>query len=651
MSPEYIQALYAGAGAPQGTTGGRAKFVNGRYELDGQAQKKKKNFLLDQISTVGGIAGGIGGSLITPILGTGAGAAAGSALGEALENALTGNRIMDNVGKEAALGAVFGAGPIKLLKGGAAGAKALATGADDVVGAASKAALTPLRQKAGQSLVNASDDLVIKQFRLTPTQLTNFKNKFGEDAAQTIKRYGFQNADDVTLKGIEPLQAQFDEAINGITGVTKESLKKNLMSRVGKLSSAGPSDTKAIGAQLKKEADSLLKGYGDVIDAKELNAIRRQFDDLVNYTEKAANPARYGVNKRMADALRETLQKADQTGTLKNLGRELNKVRQLDDVISRQGNLGRGSLPANLTNILGGVAGTTAAGGPMGAVGGIVAANTLNSPTGRRVLASGAQKAGSKLLSQGTTKQTAKGIAGRLGAVGTLKSMGGQGDPTLEDAMLDQSLLNNDPSMMANATTANPMMNADMLGTPYSESPEMSSLFAPENLENTIMQIMASGGDLNDVTKFVSLAKTVNELRTPKSESSKPLSQGQQERADLIRALDLTEQQMAGGSINYGPVGSRVEGVKSMFNAADPETLAFKNTVSGLRAAITKARAGASLTPGELKMLAQYTPSDTDSEQVVRSKLAQLRQLYGYAAPTGGMTLEDAMMQYAPQAY
>jgi hypothetical protein len=44
-------------------------------------------------------------------------------------------------------------------------------------------------------------------------------------------------------------------------------------------------------------------------------------------------------------------------------------------------------------------------------------------------------------------------------------------------------------------------------------------------------------------------------------------------------------------------------------------------------------------------MLAQYTPSDTDSEQVVRSKLAQLRNLYGYNAPTGGGTLEDTLMQ------
>lgn len=606
-------------------------------------QKKKKNFWLDQISTAGGILGGIGGSFIAPIAGTAGGAAAGSALGEAIEKMIDPSSTdWGNVAQEGIIGGIMGAGPIKLLKGAGAGAKALATGADDVVGAASKAALTPLRQKAGQATLGAADNLAVKNFRLTPTQLTKFQGKFGEDAGQVIRKYGFQSADDITTKGIEPLQQQFDDAITGITGVTKDSLKTNLMKRINKLSTAGPSDTKAVGGQLKKEADNLLKGYGDVIDAKELNLIRRQFDDLVNYTEKAANPARYGVNKRMADGIRETLQQADQTGNLKNVGRELNKLRQLSDIASKQSQLGRGSLPFGLTNLLGGGVGAGIAGGPAGAIGGAAATAAVNSPTGRRLAMSGAEKLGGKLAA---TKggQSSLGIAGRIGATGMLRGAGG----SQEDPMLNsQSLENSDMSMMT-PTTMNATTNAsNMMGEQYQTQQDPSSPFAPQNLESAIMQIMQQGGDMGDVSKFLTVAKTMQELTGGNQAQAKPLSQGQQERADLIKALDNTEGIMSTGSINYGPIGSRVEGVKSMFNAADPETLAFKNTVSGLRAAITKARAGASLTPGELKMLAQYTPSDTDSEQVVRSKLAQLRGLYGYQAPTGGgSSLEDAIMQ------
>lgn len=600
--------------------------------------KKKKNFWLDQISTAGGILGGIGGSFISPIAGTAAGAGAGSALGEAIENIITGESVGKNVAKEAALGAVFGAGPIKLLKGAGAGAKALATGADDVVGAASRAAMTPLRKKAGQAALGAADDLAIKNFRFTPTQLTNFKNKFGDDVGTVLRKYGIQNADDVSLKGIEPLQQQFDEAIGGITGVTKESLKKNLMKRVGTLSKAGPSDTKALGGQLKKEVDAILKGRPEVIDANELNLIRRQFDDLVNYTEKAANPARYGVNKRMADGIRETLQKADPTGRLKEVGRELSKLRQLRDNVAKQGNVGRGSLPLNLPTLLGAGAGG-AAGGPVGAAGMAIGTAAVNSPTGRRAAMLGAEKLGSKLAQSGSkvAGQSIKGIVGRQAAQNLLIPR--QQPETLEDALLDQSLTNSATSPTNTPSAMNPN-SVDMMGEQYALDSEMSSPYTRENLLADVQR------DPQNAEDYFKLYQMYQEVFAPPEASQKPLSQGQQERADLIQALDNTENLMAGGSINYGPIGSRVEGVKAMFNAADPETLAFKNTVSGLRAAITKARAGASLTPGELKMLAQYTPSDTDSEQVVRSKLAQLRALYGYQAPTGGgSSLEDALMQ------
>lgn len=610
-------------------------------------QKKKKNFWLDQISTAGGILGGIGGSFIAPIAGTAGGAAAGSALGEAIEKMIDPNSTdWGNVAQEGIIGGIMGAGPIKLLKGAGAGAKALATGSDDVVGAASKAAMTPLRQTAGKAVSGAADDLAVKNFRFTPTQLNNFKNKFGEDVGGVLRKYGIQNADDVALKGIEPLQQQFDDAIVGIAGVTRDSLKKNLMKRATALTKAGPSDSKALGKNLKSEIDSLLKGRGDVLDAKELNAIRRQFDDLVNYTEKAANPARYGVNKRMADGIRETLQQADQTGGLKTVGRELQKLRQLSDNISKQGQLGRGSLPLSIGNLPGAVMGA-GAGGPGGAAAGYVANAIANSPTGRRVTMAGADKLGARLLQSGekAAGQSMRGIAGRVGATGALRGLQGQQPETLEDA-LNQSLENRFTNDTTTNTSMNMPNNSAMMAGQYQAQQDVSSPFAPQNLESAIMQIMQQGGDMGDVSKFLTVAKTMQELTGGNQAQAKPLSQGQQERADLIKALDNTEGIMSTGSINYGPIGSRVEGVKSMFNAADPETLAFKNTVSGLRAAITKARAGASLTPGELKMLAQYTPSATDSEQVVRSKLAQLRGLYGYQAPTGGgSSLEDAIMQ------
>lgn len=618
-----------------------AALTQGQAATNSQQPKKKKNFFVDQISTATGIAGGLLGAR-GGMAGAGIGSGLGSGLGEAIENALTGESLSKNVLKEAAIGGVMGAGPLKLLKGGAALA-----GGKGMAGAAI-AAQTPLRATAGKAVTGAADDLAIKNFRLTPTQLTNFQNKFGEDAGQVIRKYGFQNVDDIAAKGIEPLQQTFDDAVQAIPGVTKDSLRKNLMKRINKLSQAAPNDTKMKGVQLKKEADDLLKGYGDVIDAKELNGIRRQFDDLVNYTEKASNPARYDVNKRMADGIRETLQKADPTGQLKDVGRELQKLRQLADVTAKQGNLGRGSLPLNLPTLIGGTMGA-GAGGPVGAAGMAIGTAAVNSNAGRRVAMAGAEKLGSGLTQSGARAAAggaARGLPLRVGLSGLASGMANQAQPqTLESALVDQSLANNatNPMNMPNAMNPRNAQNIDELSQ---TEEDMSSPFSPSNVNANIQQILANGGDIKDVADYISVVKSIQELQ-PQDSADKPLNQGQQERADLIKAIGMTEDAMSGGSINYGPIGSRVEGIKGMFNKADPETLAYKNIVSGLRAAITKARAGASLTEGELKMLKQYTPTDTDSEQVVRSKLTQLRNLYGNEAPTGGgSTLEDALMQY-----
>lgn len=99
-------------------------------------KKKEKGFLLDQISTGGGIGGSLAGAAggaaigsVVPVVGTAVGGligailggAAGSAGGELAENAITGDDLMKNVGSEALLGGLtstpIGAG-FKLAKAG-----------------------------------------------------------------------------------------------------------------------------------------------------------------------------------------------------------------------------------------------------------------------------------------------------------------------------------------------------------------------------------------------------------------------------------------------------------------------------------------------------------------------------------------------------
>lgn len=606
--------------------------------------------LISEGGALGGAAAGATVGSVVPVLGTAIGGILGAGIG-AFGGRLAENKIRDDrlgvgdAAKEGALTSVL-AGPLKLGKYAGSAGKALKGGTSlesALVGAADDAAKFTLRGSAGKSLSNKADDIAVKSFRFTPSQLNNFSKKYGEDATQVITRNGLigKSADDFA-DVIAQQQTRFDELVDTAGTIKKTTLQRNLTNSYRELAKNAPSDSKAMAQKVKQEVNALIKQLPDEISAKELNVLRRQFDDLVNYTNKVADPARYGVNKRIADTLRQTIQKASGSNDLKNTGLEISKLMQLADDAGKQANKGRGASPFGITSVLGGIGGGSVAGIP-GAVVGYGAMRALNSPSLIRGTSKAVQGAGNKLIDSGANISPIRGAVG-----GAIRGAAGA---SLADAMVSaQSQPFQSPTAQMTPTSNNTSISSpnDMMDSTYTENDNLSSAdspFAPENLENAIMQIIASGGTMKDVSEFVSLSKVINDIKGSSQKAQKPLNQSQQERADLIKALDNTEQVIGGGSINYGPVGSRVEGLKSMFNAADPETLTFKNTISGLRAAITKARAGASLTAGELKLLEKYTPSDTDSEQVVRSKLAQLRQLYGYSTPVGsGVGLEDALM-------
>lgn len=609
--------------------------------------KKKKNFLLDQISTAGGILGGIGGSFVSPLVGTAAGAGFGSAAGESLENLLTGDSLGKNVAREGALGAVFGVGPIRGAKALAGAGKAALTGGRIAEGAAQAAAST-IRGKAGQVVSEAGDDLLIKQFRLTPTQLKNFKSKFGEDAAQVIKRYGFKNADDVVAKGVEPLQKQFDEAITGIPGVVKNDLAQAFKSKYDPLLKSAVQDNVAIGKNLRSQSQAILKKYGNVVDAKELNSLRREFDALVNYTERTTNPARYGVNKRAADAIRTTLQKSDPSGGLKGIGRELQKLNQFADNAAKQAQLGRGSNPLGLTTLLGGGMGA-AAGGPAVAAGSALGTAAINSPTGRRALAGGAEALGNKLTSSGARSATRGlsplSIAGRVGGAGLLR--GGVGaTPDMSQEEQPQSLEDTLLQLGQGAGIPNQ----------FSGQPEQPQDTSPYTRENLIADITRDPTHSND---YIQHFADLQEVFAPQENDTLKLNNTAiQSLTDLQTGLD-----------NLGGLEQRISqsGANSPFLGGIRSSLPFDTEAKSLRAEIDRVKqvVGKALEGGVLRKededkYARILPTINDTDAVAMNKIAAIRQDLQNKLNTfytnqrqfsGKSSLEDALMGAQTQAY
>lgn len=654
-----------------------------------QQPKKKKGFWTDQISTGGSLAGALGGAAagtaVLPGVGTLIGAllggAAGGAGGQVAENFVSGDDLGKDVGSEALWGGAtalpFGAVG-KLAKAGVTAARGIGNpiaqqAAKDLVVEAGVKTMTPkavanlslsdslkdaaakqaadrlaqaptLGQKLAGKLNGVADDLAVKQFRLTPTQLSNFSAKFGEDAGKTIRNYGFTTADDIATKGIEPLQNQFNSMIKNSGNIPTQTVKDNFDTAIAKLTNSASSTNQAIGKNLGEEVGGLLSKYGKEIPATELNKVRREFDGLVNYTQRVADPNKYGVNKRVADTLRQTLQGADPTGQLKNVGNELSKLRQLSDVVAKQGELGRGSLPFGLTQLLsGGVGGVT--GGVPGALAGTAVSAAVNSPAGRRTLLSAADKVASGLSKTPSKNigQTLKSGAVRIGGLGALSGA------------LNSAGQSSDLNIAGNNTNAQNTTNAPISADPmisnidsqYSKGQDMSSSggntgYSSDEIANALMNAYAAGDK-----KAADTLENMYQLQASieKSQSKSLSSSAATQVASNANATNTLDQlqglfgSAGGGSGKLaGTISNALAGAGLNGDVQTYNDLAA-SSVSQLARALN---GGGQVSDADAAVVIQALPKVTDSKEVAQRKFAALRnrlqnalyntQLYGGGA-------------------
>jgi hypothetical protein len=599
-----------------------------------QSQPQKKgNFFTSLIPSGGGIAGAAGGAALGTAIAPGVGTLLGALLGGAVgggagkvaENAVEGQKnVFEGVPQEAAVNGVLGAGPLRLLKGGVDVARGLKAGtglADAITNAGTKAVDQSITGAVGNKLTNASNDLVVKNFRLSPSQLSNFKTKFGEDASQVIKRNGLvgQDAAGIQQKAIQPLQNEFDSITQQIPSLPTADVLKAFKAKYEPLINSSVEDKQAIGQQLKQQADTIAKMHGAEIPSGDLANIRQEFDSLVNYADKAANPARYGVNKLSADAIRSTLQQAaDKAGikasngmTFKDVGQELSKLHQLTDNIGKQEQLGRGSLPAGLTTLLGGGLGVP--GGPIGVITGALGAKALNSNLGRRALASGTEKLGAKLTDKAASAQpfNLMSAAKRIAPIGVAQGLA------------NQSLENNKD----NNTSAQSTDMVTNMGKSYTNSSDMSSTTngaqaSPYSQANLLADV---NRDPKNADKYISLYQQYQKIFA--SPTSKPLNATQLQQANNANS-GLSDLQTIAQEIQQDPSVLIKEaipggGLARRLTGTNNYDAAKQNVVD----VISRLRSGAAITQDEANRYMGLLPGATDTAQSATQKLQRLATL------------------------
>lgn len=634
--------------------------------LKSQKPKKDKKkgrggFLTSLISEGGAIGGGaLGASIgtgILPGIGTLLGGALGSGIGaftgRVAENKVRDDRLgLGDAAKEGALSTVLGGGPIRIAKGAITAGKAVKGGAnltDAIVEAGNKAVGMNTKKAVGKKLTASGEGLIAKEFRLTPSQQANYAKLHGEEATKTLRNYGIKKPEEIADR-IQPLQNAFDGVVDKIPSAGKNEISDALQKVYEPLLKSPVLTRQQLGQQIKSQADEILTKSGDTLSASELNTLRKSFDEAVSYTQRGTNE--YTVNKKSADAIRKLLQtKADSAGitvdgkTFKDVGLELRKLRNLDEVVNKQSYLGTGSLPISIGNLPGaGIGGV--AGGLPGAVAGYALNSAVNSPAGRRVITNGTLNVGEKLTGA-AAKSSPYGVAGISGrvlpaaAVSAAVGIGSQSEDSNSTQQTTPTIMNSANQL---STTNISTLNQTNGNVSSSASP-----FAPANLESAIQQILSNGGTIDDANKFISLAGSLQKLQA--TGAGAPLS------AEAAR------------TISNANTGLQALDDFEAAIAADPSVLAKRNIpgrdalggliggIAGTRGidaaaqqiidVIARLRTGAAITNDEARRFAQFIPTSSDPEDVRLQKINYLRgQFSGVANRSGstGSDLESAIL-------
>lgn len=543
-------------------------------------QKKDLGFKLSSLlPLLGGIVGGVGGGAVGSVIpgagtaiGAGAGGAGGSALGEWLRQKVEGEDDLGKVVEEGAWGAL-GGGLGKVAKTSAR-----------VLG---KAATTTLPERLMGSV-----------FR-EPMKASRAAAAGGKSLAKESLEAGTRG----TTKGMyNAAKTQIDNTENTLQEILTTStktipfnnVKKTVQPLLQKYKQSG--NTSAYNS-LNNRLKAIEAEVGANVPAARANQIKR---DLYDEAQKAygseASAEMEGI-KAIARGFKENL---DDIPGVSQLNKDLSFYgRQRDSMLDKMTRDERNNVLGLSDAILGGASLT---GGGLPAAAAVVGGKKLlGSAAGKTNIAQGLYKSG-KLLGEAPpiTGEILGQTAGQVGArAGQLLTSGSEA--SVEEGMpIEGQLI--DEGMGGRARDGQMKL-----------TPEAALLLMVK------------------YPKQASLIKQMLEISQPQAGKQTEAQVARDETAYLV---DSALQQLGTKNLNIGLGASQLEELKSVFNAGDPDTLAFNRTIAALQASIAKARAGTSFTPNEQKLLNQYTPKIGDSKQQVAVKLQSLKQLFNRSSGT-----------------
>lgn len=537
-------------------------------------------------AAIGSVVPGIG-TAIGGILGAGIGGFAGGFGGSAIEQQVRDDKV--DTGKalrEGLIEGVFAAGPLKLAKLGAAGAKIAVKGATKK--AATRAGLSVADElsealvsnvgKAGRSLTASSRGITAGQTlsgrRITPDTV-NTLNKFLTDEVGVKAGSSAAQLDDVGRfigSKSDELSQTVLAANRGLTKRDITGLVNRIKTRFGKDIIADPSQK-----QLANELLSRVKKIGSVA---ELDDLRKTLDEQINFARREASPL--PLKEQVFTLFRRELtdEVSTKVPTSKALKSQLSKAYQAQELLlGSAARRGSGVSPAGIS---------------------------LPARAGQAV----SSRAGRTLEKVGAAGEStsAKALAARVGAAGALNAEPAQQAQLQQGVPTEEDLLGG--------------LTSDIEGATEQQS---GGAISEEDINAAILaDIQETGG------KNVEAIQMIAELFGPKNETANLGAverrgvAGAETAQSIVDELEGLFQQAGGAKGRIGGTVAKGAGLAGL----DSQTQAFANARGGYLARIVRAMGEVgTLNEGDIQRAIKLIPDITATPEEAAIGFESIRRI------------------------
>lgn len=487
-----------------------------------------------------------------------------------------------------------------------------------------------------KSAGSIADSIALKTHRFNRSQIGKFFENTGEDIGDFVRKNKlFQRGTDQIDELITPTQKAYDDlALDAGTPIKVSSYLKVMDDKISELRKVANSKVQALADRLENERDLFAQLYRKKkeVGIDEITNLRRTTDDLIPDSKFNGDEISQGADRILRGVQKKVIDTAT-GGKTAQLGSDLEKLYAFRDIANIQKDLGRGNLPAGLTQILG--AGFGAAAGGAGGYatgqditstlkGALIGAGFVYAANNPRIL-SGLIKVLDK-AAKGSEKTQA--VFNKVGQIAGEELGMGVASTTLPKISVGGEQPNTYPEQ-------NQTNNQQYHNEPYNTPTTPESQIAPTKTLNPwgvsaqelgrAWQMALAAGEKGDAAILKQLYDAELEHQKLNKGTEKPLSGKNRvdfEKAQTaIRAIDRIET-----AINDNP---NISWEKK--NPFDQSGRAFGADITSAIDIIGFFRTGATLTPDQRKDYYYMFPGPLDNKATAKKKMEAIRaELEGY---------------------